>query len=89
MTDDKSRARLGRGLASLIGGGGTAGEGGPRASLPFGDGAGSTGERKLDMGRLVANPKNPRRTFAPEDLAELTASIRNHGIVQPILARDQ
>lgn len=89
MSDDKSRARLGRGLASLIGGGGTAGVSGPRAALPFGprEGEGGGGERKVAVHRLAPNPRNPRRTFHAADLDELTASIRVHGVVQPILVR--
>lgn len=78
--EDKSRQRLGRGLASLIGGG---------ASLrPAGaPGQGGSGERSVPVGQLRANPKNPRRRFDEADLAELSASIKAHGVVQPILVR--
>ncbi|MFD2239189.1 ParB/RepB/Spo0J family partition protein [Aureimonas populi] len=88
MTEDKSRARLGRGLASLIGAGGTAGSG-ARPALPFAprEGQEAGGERKVAIGRLSPNPRNPRRSFVAEDLGELTASIRVHGVVQPILVR--
>jgi len=37
----------------------------------------------LDM--IVPNPNNPRKDFSPEGLAELTASIRSMGVVQPIV----
>ncbi|WP_185984194.1 ParB/RepB/Spo0J family partition protein [Aureimonas mangrovi] len=85
MSEDTSRARLGRGLASLIGAGGTAGAG-PRTPLPFA-GPGGAGERKVEIGRLSPNPKNPRRQFTQADLDDLTASIKVHGVVQPILVR--
>ncbi|MBB3997546.1 ParB/RepB/Spo0J family partition protein [Aureimonas pseudogalii] len=91
MNDDKARQRLGRGLASLIGGSsGTlparAGGGFPLPSLArTEDGPG--GERRVPVGDLGANPRNPRRSFGEAELAELTASIRHHGVVQPILVR--
>lgn len=91
MSEDKSRARLGRGLASLIGAGGTAGRG-DRAPSPFPslDAAAAQpagGERRVSPDRLVANPRNPRRNFVEADLADLTASVKAHGVVQPILVR--
>jgi ParB family chromosome partitioning protein len=36
---------------------------------------------------LVANPRQPRKYFAPDTLEELAASIRSQGIVQPLLVR--
>ncbi|WP_152046464.1 ParB/RepB/Spo0J family partition protein [Aureimonas psammosilenae] len=93
MNEDRSRQRLGRGLASLIGGGdrpvlprpGFAasnplqGVPSPVAAIP--------GERSVPHGSLSPNPRNPRRVFNETDLSELSASIRAHGIVQPILVR--
>jgi ParB family chromosome partitioning protein len=43
--------------------------------------------RDLPVGRLVPNPGQPRRSFAPESLAELAASIRSAGVLEPILVR--
>lgn len=37
--------------------------------------------------QLRPNPYQPRKTFAPEALAELSESIRQHGMIQPILVR--
>ncbi|WP_285295446.1 ParB/RepB/Spo0J family partition protein [Aureimonas altamirensis] len=89
MKEDKSRARLGRGLASLIGGAGDAGReaSGGLAPRPFVAQPQTGGERKVPVSALTPNPKNPRRTFKDADHAELVASVRNHGVVQPILAR--
>ncbi|QOG08492.1 ParB/RepB/Spo0J family partition protein [Aureimonas sp. OT7] len=89
MKEDKSRARLGRGLASLIGGAGDAGReaSGGLAPRPFVAQPQTGGERKVPVSALTPNPKNPRRTFEDADHAELVASVRNHGVVQPILAR--
>ena len=83
MNEDKSRQRLGRGLAALIG---TGGAPPARASNGFAPQE-TSGERKVAVGRLSPNPRNPRRHFDETDLADLSASIRIHGVVQPILVR--
>ncbi|WP_062226578.1 ParB/RepB/Spo0J family partition protein [Aureimonas frigidaquae] len=90
MREDKSRARLGRGLASLIGG---APNGSAQDAASAGVNRGfvaqppQAGERKVPVDSLVPNPKNPRRTFDDVHHGELVASVRNHGVVQPILVR--
>ncbi|KAA0968240.1 ParB/RepB/Spo0J family partition protein [Aureimonas fodinaquatilis] len=86
MREEKSRARLGRGLASLIGNAPSA----DRVTTPFSVNATAAvvpGEAKAPVASLVPNPKNPRRSFNQDELAELTASVRVHGVVQPILVR--
>jgi ParB family chromosome partitioning protein len=74
---DEQRSRLGRGLASLIGdvGGEAAHLERPRA------------QRKVPIEFLKANPRNPRRAFSDAELGELAASIRQHGVIQPIVVR--
>ena len=42
---------------------------------------------RLPLAALVANPAQPRRAFAEEALAELADSIRQQGIIQPLLVR--
>lgn len=42
-------------------------------------------EKTLPVARLVANPDQPRRYFDEEALAELAASVKEHGLIQPIL----
>lgn len=74
---DEARSRLGRGLASLIGdvGGEAAQAERPRA------------QRKVPIEFLNPNPRNPRRTFSDAELGELSDSIKQHGVIQPIVVR--
>ncbi len=41
----------------------------------------------IEIARVAPNPLQPRKEFSPENLAELTESIREHGIIQPITVR--
>jgi ParB family chromosome partitioning protein len=76
LAEDHARSRLGRGLAALIG-----------------DMAAETsvdrprGQRRLPTAALRPNPRNPRRAFPEAELDELVASLRERGIIQPIVAR--
>ncbi len=45
------------------------------------------GQRKLPIASLRPNARNPRRMFAETELDELAASLRERGIIQPIVAR--
>jgi len=74
---DEMRSRLGRGLASLIGdvGGEAAHVDRPRA------------QRKVPIEFLKPNPRNPRRAFTEGELGELAESIKQHGVIQPIVVR--
>lgn len=69
-----SRKGLGRGLGALI----------PDADLSERE---KQGVVELEIGQIVPNPAQPRRDFDPARLEELAASIREHGIVQPIVVR--
>ena len=75
---EEGKSRLGRGLAALIG--------------EVGDEMGNL-ERKGFVPRHVPveflrpNPRNPRKRFDDEDLQELTQSIKDRGIIQPIVVR--
>lgn len=56
--------------------------------LPSFDLAGSPREfQLLPIGQVTPNPRQPRRTFDQEKLRELASSIRQHGVIQPILVR--
>ncbi len=74
---DEVRSRLGRGLAALIGDSGTEAEAFTRVR----------GQKRVPIEFLRPNPRNPRQSFDEADLEELTASIREKGIIQPILVR--
>jgi ParB family chromosome partitioning protein len=73
---------LGRGLSALLG------EQAAEA-VPV-DGAGApSGVRIVPIESLKPNPDQPRKTFTPEILEELASSIRDKGVLQPILVRSQ
>jgi ParB family chromosome partitioning protein len=77
VTDQHKKA-LGKGLGALIGD--------TRAAL------GRTGApdgrlRELPLVEIAVNRRQPRRTFADEELQELAASIRALGVVQPVVVR--
>jgi len=42
---------------------------------------------QVDLSRIVPSPLQPRKDFARDALAELVESIRQHGIIQPLIAR--
>ncbi|WP_102959351.1 ParB/RepB/Spo0J family partition protein [Mangrovicella endophytica] len=86
MNEDRSRQRLGRGLASLIGGAGTARPVPGFASVAP-DEPSVSADRMVPLSRITPNPNNPRKTFGDAELADLAASIAVHGIVQPLLVR--
>lgn len=74
----EERSRLGRGLASLIGD-----VGGEAAHVE----RPSRTPRRVPIEFLKANPRNPRRTFSDAELDELSSSIKQHGVIQPIVVR--
>ena len=47
----------------------------------------SVGVRHVGVDRIVANPDQPRMVIEEAALHELAASIREHGVLQPILVR--
>lgn len=83
MTDDLSKKRLGRGLAALIGDMDEMPAAGPQAD----DTGPAPADRLVPIELIGRNPANPRRVFDEEDLEELAASIRTHGVVQPVVVR--
>ena len=78
MNDDPSRKRLGRGLAALIGEIDRPAESAQSAARADG---------RVPIEFVSPNPRNPRRNFREDELADLAQSIREHGIVQPIIVR--
>jgi len=45
----------------------------------------STGIVQIPVALIMPNPKQPRKHFDPDELENLTASIRKHGVIQPLL----
>ena len=78
MNDELSRKRLGRGLAALIGEMDKPTE--PERKPVHSDG-------RVPIEFVAPNPRNPRRNFADSELTDLAQSIREHGVVQPVLVR--
>ena len=86
MSEENSKKRLGRGLAALMG------DLDQPVSAPAEEAKAAPseiarGERIVPIEKIRANPQNPRRFFSPSDLDDLANSIREHGVVQPILVR--
>lgn len=80
MSDDVSKRRLGRGLAALIGE--------MDQAVPVGEPRASVNpDRTVPIEFVTRNPKNPRRYFDEAELQDLAGSIRQHGIVQPVVVR--
>jgi ParB family chromosome partitioning protein len=77
MADDAARSRLGRGLAALMG---DVGEETKKVEQ-------GRNQRRVPIEFLRPNPRNPRRNFAETELDELAASMRERGIIQPIVVR--
>lgn len=86
MMEKKTERRgLGRGLSALMAdvnlAAPTVTDGDGTAGIPRHPGI------RVGIDRIEPNPDQPRRDFAPEALAELTDSLRAHGIIQPLIVR--
>jgi ParB family transcriptional regulator, chromosome partitioning protein len=79
MMPQQAKRRLGRGLAALIG------------DEPSEEPArlDARALRQIPIEFLHANPNNPRKTFNEADLEDLSRSIRDKGLLQPIVARSK
>ncbi|MBV9287966.1 MAG: ParB/RepB/Spo0J family partition protein [Hyphomicrobiales bacterium] len=73
----EQRPRLGRGLAALLG---SAQEEREARAL-------ARGAQKAPVEFLRPNPRNPRKRFDDRELDELAASIKQRGVIQPVLVR--
>lgn len=84
------RRGLGRGLGALIPGAATAPRpvsAGPAEPASAPAPAAAPGPAAIPVERIHPNPEQPRRVFDPDELERLAASIRQHGILQPVVVR--
>jgi len=77
-TTDAPRRRLGRGLSAMLGAGPAYSETEPAAAEL----------RNIPVNEIARNPFQPRKDFNTDELNELSDSIREHGVLQPILVRE-
>ena len=73
---DTTKPRLGRGLDALLGTMGT-------------NEAGLTATATVNLDRIQNNPFQPRKRFDDDELLQLAMSIKEHGILQPVVVRAQ
>jgi ParB family transcriptional regulator, chromosome partitioning protein len=72
------KRRLGRGLDALLGSTLNGDESAPVSA---------TGQPSVPVDRIQQNPYQPRKDFDEDELTSLSESIRNHGILQPLVVR--
>ena len=79
MAKKGEKRGLGRGLSALM----------ADVSLnePTATAAPAAADSMVPVEHLIPNPDQPRRRFAPEALEELAASIREKGVIQPLIVR--
>jgi ParB family chromosome partitioning protein len=97
MTEQR-KGGLGRGLAALIPQGpppgapstirpAAAGNGAMKTQQPVGEVAGAV-YREVAVTAIKTNPKQPRQVFDPDSINELSFSIKEFGLMQPIVVRE-
>lgn len=80
MVQKRDRKGLGRGLSALMA------DIQPMETV-VADAPAPRGERLIPVERIAPNPDQPRRAFSEDALSELAASIREKGIIQPLIVR--
>ncbi len=81
MTVSERQRGLGRGLSALLG------EQVAEAAPVAGDEVAPAGVRYVPVESLVRNPDQPRKVFSNEEMIDLSRSIQEKGVLQPILVR--
>ncbi|MFL6759784.1 ParB/RepB/Spo0J family partition protein [Sphingomonas sp.] len=84
MSGERPAKGLGMGLEALLG---EAGRQTPAPGASEGSPASRGGVREIEIARIRPNPGQPRIQFGEEALDELAESIRQRGVLQPILLR--
>src|SRR5579863_8141487 len=76
-----AKAALGKGLSALMGEGATA--------LATPEPVAERGEtiRQIARAEIVPSPLQPRKVFRPEELQEMVDSIKERGVIQPLIVR--
>lgn len=84
-----AKQALGKGLGALISAPTAGTVARPAAAQPGQQAPAAPGDavRRIPLDQLVPSPLQPRKEFEPEQLRELMESIREHGIIQPLIAR--
>lgn len=75
MPNPKKKSALGRGLGSLMG------------EAQSETGYSDARENVLSLEQIKPNPNQPRTNFKPDELQELANSIKEHGVIQPLIVR--
>lgn len=88
-----AKPALGRGLGALLGGSPATSQPAPAASPQTATPAPAPDSRervqRVPLHRIQASPLQPRKDFSAESLRELADSIREQGIVQPLIVRER
>jgi ParB-like partition proteins len=66
--------KLGMGLGALL-------------STPINNNAADSGIQRINISQIIPNPLQPRKNFKDEELKELSSSIKNQGLIQPIIVK--
>ncbi|MBK9208749.1 MAG: ParB/RepB/Spo0J family partition protein [Anaerolineales bacterium] len=77
------RTGLGKGLDALIPSGPNSGKN--TSAVPAANAGAGGGVQQVAVDAIQPNPRQPRIHFKEEDLVELAASIREHGVIQPLI----
>ena len=80
-----SKKRLGKGLSALLSDGAKTGVMAASANNP--STSASSGILELDIDQIKTSPYQPRKWFEPSALQDLAQSIKNQGLLQPIVVR--
>ncbi len=78
MADKKSKRGLGRGLSALMA---------DVSEVPAPENAPARADLMVPIEKVSANPDQPRRSFDKQQLEDLANSIREKGIIQPLIVR--
>ncbi len=75
-----AKTALGKGLSALMGGASSLAK--PEPIVERGESV-----RQIPRAQIIPSPLQPRKVFRPEELADLVESIREKGIIQPLIVR--